>query len=97
MLQIAGTALLVVAVLGGLACGPWLVAALVAGRRDQRDLVVVFSRRASATALLLGVLAVLFPVARAVAGEPWNDGGVGLVVAGLLLVALGFALRRLPV
>lgn len=97
MLQILGVALLVVAVLGGISCGPWLIAALAARRRDQPDLVIVFSRRASTTALVLGVLAVLFPLGRAVTGVPWNPGGVGLVVAGLLLVAAGLGLRRLPV
>lgn len=97
MLQILGVALLVVAVLGGISCGPWLIAALVARGRDQPDLVIVFSRRASTTALVLGVLAVLFPLGRAVTGVPWNSGGVGLVVAGLLLVAAGLGLRRLPV
>ena len=97
MLQILGVALLVVAVLGGISCGPWLIAALLAHRRDQPDLVIVFSRRASTTALVLGALAVLFPLGRAVAGEPWTTAGVALVVAGLLLVAAGLGLRRLPV
>lgn len=97
MLQILGVALLVVAVLGGISCGPWLIAALLAHRRDQPDLVIVFSRRASTTALVLGVLAVLFMLGRALTGAPWNAGGIGLVVAGLLLVAAGLGLRRLPV
>ncbi|MFD1720557.1 hypothetical protein [Amnibacterium endophyticum] len=96
MLEVVGVALLVVAVLGGLAVGPWLVAALVARRRRQPDLVVVFGRRASTSALVLGVLAVLFSIGRLLGGVPLTAGLVGLGAAGLLLVAAGVALRRLP-
>ena len=94
MLQIVWTALLTVVVLGGLACGPWLVAALLARRSDDRDLMHRLVRRASWTAVVLGALAVVFPVGRVVQGDVDEASSYGLTVAGLLLLALGVALRR---
>lgn len=94
MLQILWTALLTVAVLGGLACGPWLLAAARARRKDDPDLARQLVRRSSWSAIVLGALAVVFPLGRVVQGDPYDASSYGLTVAGLLLVAAGVTLRR---
>jgi hypothetical protein len=89
--QIALGALLIAGVLGGISAGAYLLLALIArgARPDRPEVAALLVRRAARAPVVLGVLAIVFPIASAFGAHAWTFGSWSLVTGGLLLIAGG--------